>query len=638
MTPGDELKAGSASSERSQFRLLAERRFGPFFGVQFLGAFNDNVFKQALVILLAFETASYTTMSSDALQNLAQALFILPFLIFSATAGQIADKYEKSTLITITVALELVIMMLGAAGFFMKSLPVLLTALLLGGVQSTLFGPVKYAILPQQLKDTELVGGNALVETGTSIAVLLGMVYGGWLIAQSAWGIAAVAASTCAISVIAIALSRFIPKAPAADPELRISLNPLAETWRNLVHLTDRRTVFLSILGISWFWFYGAMLVTQFPNLTRNVLGGTEYVVTLLLVVFSIGVGAGSLLCERLSGHKIELGLVPFGSIGLTLFGIDLWWATASVAPHPPVGAMDFMRDAAHWRILADLALIGVFGGLYIVPLYALVQSRSDPASRSRTIAGNNILNAVFIIAAAALAIALFQLGLTIPQLILVTALLNAAVAIYIYTLVPEFLMRFMAWLLIHSVYRLQKRGIERIPDEGPALLVCNHVSYVDALVISAACRRPIRWVMDHRIFATPLLSFFFRTARAIPVAPARENPEVLERAYDAIAQALEAGELVGIFPEGALTRDGEIARFRGGVNRILERTPVPVIPMALSGLWESLFARHPGKLARVPWRLFPRIRVAVGDAVPATAAAPDALRATVAILRGEWR
>ncbi len=628
----------AGDGERSQFRLLAERRFGPFFGVQFLGAFNDNVFKQALVILLAYQTAAFTTLSSDALQNLAQALFILPFLLFSATAGQIADKYEKSTLITITVALELVIMMIGAAGFFMKSLPVLLAALFLGGVQSTLFGPVKYAILPQQLKDSELVGGNALVETGTSIAVLLGMVYGGWLIAQSGWGITAVTVSTCAISLAALVLSRFVPKASAADPELRITWNIARETWRNLVHLTDRRTVFLSILGISWFWFYGAMLVTQFPNLTRNVLFGNEHVVTLLLVVFSIGVGAGSLLCERLSGHKIELGLVSFGSIGLTLFGIDLWWATAGAAPHPPIDAATFMQDAANWRILADLALIGIFGGLYIVPLYALVQSRSDVASRSRTIAGNNILNALFIIAAALLAIVLFRLGLTIPQVILVTAILNAAVAVYIYTLVPEFLMRFMAWLTIHSVYRLQKTGLERIPEEGAALVVCNHVSYVDALVISAACRRPIRWVMDHRIFRIPLLSFFFRTARAIPIAPAREDPAVLERAYDAIAEALESGELVGLFPEGRLTTDGEIAQFRSGVNRIVARTPVPVIPMALSGLWDSLFARRPDKLRRVPWKLFPRVRVAVGDAVAPSAAAPDHLRAVVLDLRGDWR
>jgi 1-acyl-sn-glycerol-3-phosphate acyltransferase len=496
---------------------------------------------------------------------------------------------------------------------------------------------VKYAILPQQLKESELTGGNALVEAGTSLAVLAGMIYGGWVIAVSGWGITGVAVSTCAISAVAFVASRFIPTAPAADPHLRLRWNPVTETWRNVVHLTDRRTVFLSILGISWFWFYGAMLVTQFPNLARNVLSGSEQVVTVLLVVFSIGVGAGSLLCERLSGHKIELGLVPFGSLGLTVFGIDLWWATSAATPHAMVGGEAFVRDASNWRILADLALIGVFGGLYIVPLYALIQSRSDPASRSRTIAGNNIINALFIVAAALVAIVLFRVGLTIPQLILVTALLNAAVAAYIYTLVPEFLMRFMAWLLIHSVYRLEKTGLDRIPDEGPALIVCNHVSYVDALVISAACPRPIRWVMDYRIFNTPLLSFFFRTARAIPIAAARENPEILERAYEGIAEALSQGELVGIFPEGRLTRDGEIGEFRGGVNRILSRTPVTVVPIALSGLWDSLFARRPGRLTRAG-KLFPRVRIAVGDPLPPAAVVPNVLRATVAGLRGDWR
>jgi 1-acyl-sn-glycerol-3-phosphate acyltransferase len=626
-------------TEGSQFRLLGKRRFAPFFGVQFLGAFNDNVFKQALVIMLAYQTASFTAMSSDALQNLAQALFILPFLLFSATAGQIADKYEKSRLIGITVALELVIMALGAAGLFMKNLPVLLAALFLGGIQSTLFGPVKYAILPQHLKETELIGGNALVESGTSIAVLLGMVYGGWLIAQGRWGLAGVAFSTCAVSATALVLSRYIPQAPPADPGLRIRWIPITETWRNIQHLTERRTVFLSILGISWFWFYGSILVTQFPNLSRNVLHGNEHVVTLLLVVFSIGVGIGSLLCERLSGHKVEIGLVPFGSIGLTVFGIDLWWATSSVPfPQGALDALDFVRQPGHWRILADLALIGVFGGFYIVPLYALVQTRSDVASRSRTIAGNNILNALFMVAAAGLAIGLFHAGFSIPQLILATALLNAAVAVYIYTLVPEFLMRFMAWMLIHSVYRVKKTGLDNIPDDGPALIVCNHVSYVDALVISAACRRPIRWVMDYGIFRVPLLSFFFRTARAIPIAGARDNPEVLARAYDAIADALARGELVGIFPEGRLTSNGEIGEFRGGVSKIVARTPVPVVPMALSGLWQSLFARNAGKLKRAPTRLFPRVRVAVGAAVDAASVAPNALRQAVAALRGDWR
>ena len=611
-------------SERSQFRLLAERRFGPFFGVQFLGALNDNVFKQALVILLAYQTASFTSMSSDTLQNLAQALFILPFFLFSATAGQLADKYEKSRLITITVTLELGVMLLGAAGLFLRSLPLLLAALFLGGLQSALFGPVKYAILPQQLRSHELIGGNALVETGTSVAILAGMVVGGWMIVQPEWGVAGVATLTCTLSASGLVLSRFIPAAPAPDPGLVLNPNPLQETWRIVRFAAGNRTVFHSVLGISWFWLFGALLVTQFPNLVRNVLHGNEQVVTLLLVVFSIGIGVGSLLCERLSGHKVELGLVPFGSIGLTVFCVDLGFAAAA-------------STAPHWRVLTDLFLIGVFGGMYIVPLYALVQARSEPTHRSRVIAANNILNAIFIVAAALIAIGLLSAGLTIPQLFIVAALMNAAVAIYIYTLVPEFLMRFLVWGLIHSVYRLRKSGLERIPEEGPAIVVCNHVSYVDAMVINAAVRRPIRWVMDHHIFRIPVLSFFFRTARAIPIAPAKENPLLLEQAYERIAAELAAGELVGIFPEGKLTSDGEMNEFRGGVMRILERKPVPVVPMALSGLWQSLFARNRDKL-RHAGKLFPRIRLAVGEAISPLAVTPQGLHASVLAMRGEWK
>jgi 1-acyl-sn-glycerol-3-phosphate acyltransferase len=627
-------------AERSQFRLLAERRFGPFFGVQFLGAMNDNLFKQALVILLAYRTTSFTTLSSDTLQNLAQALFVLPFFLFSATAGQIADKYEKSALITVTVAIELGCMALGAVGLLTQNLTLLLLALFLGGMQSTLFGPVKYAILPQHLRETEIVGGNGLVEMGTSVAILAGMVYGGWMVTQAGWGVAGVALSAMAFSAAGIALSRLIPRAPAADPGLKINWNPLTETWRNLRFTSRNRTVFLSILGISWFWFYGSMFVTQFPNLSKNILQGDEHVVTLLLVVFSIGIGIGSLLCERLSGHKVEIGLVPFGSIGLTVFGIDLWHATAAHLPHGPVALGEFVRDPGHWRILADLALIGLFGGFYIVPLYALVQTRSDPSHRSRVIAGNNILNAVFMVAAAALAIGLFQLGFTIPQLILATALLNAAVALYIYTLVPEFLMRFIVWMLIHSVYRLQKSGLENVPDEGPAVIVCNHVSFVDALIIAAACRRPIRFVMDHDIFRLPLLSFVFRTGKAIPIASVKQDPETAERAFEEISRALRAGDLVAIFPEGRLTDTGELYPFRPGIARILERDPVPVVPMALQGLWGSFFSRKDGAAMSKPWRLRPfgRIGLAVGAPIAAAGATPEGLQSQVLELRGDWR
>jgi 1-acyl-sn-glycerol-3-phosphate acyltransferase len=516
----------------------------------------------------------------------------------------------------------------------------LLAALFLGGVQSTLFGPVKYAILPQHLKETEIVGGNGMVEMGTSVAILLGMVYGGWMVTQPGWGIAGVALSAMAISAAGIALSRFIPLAPAADPGLEINWNPVTETWRNLRFTSQNRTVWLSILGISWFWFYGAMFITQFPNLAKNVLAASEHVVTLLLVVFSIGIGVGSLLCERLSGRKVEIGLVPFGSIGLTLFGIDLWLAAETHAPHGLQSLAGFAGDASHWRMLADLFLIGLFGGFYIVPLYALIQTRSDPAHRSRIIAGNNILNAVFMVVAAAMAIGLFAAGLTIPQLILVTALLNAAIALYIYLLVPEFLMRFIVWLLVHSVYRLEKSGLERIPDEGAALIVANHVSFVDALVIAAACRRPVRFVMDHRIFSTPVLSFVFRTGKAIPIASAKEDPAMMERAFAEVARALREGDVVAIFPEGRITDHGEMYPFRPGLKRILEETPVPVVPMALRGLWGSFFSRKDGAAMSRPWRLrpFAKIGLTVGDLVPAAQAAPEVLQARVAELRGDWR
>ncbi|MDT3737321.1 MAG: MFS transporter [Denitratisoma sp.] len=621
-----------------QFGLLKERRFAPFFGVQFLGALNDNVFKQALVILLTYSTASYTTMSTDILQNLAQGLFVLPFFLFSATAGQLADKYEKSRLISITVAIELCCMALGAAGFFLHSLPLLFTALFLGGVQSALFGPVKYAILPQHLKESELVGGNGMVEMGTSVAILAGMMLGGWLVAQEGWGVTAAALVTMGISATGFLLSRFIPLAPAADPSLRINWNPFTETWRNFRFMRGNRTVFLSVLGISWFWFYGSIFLTQFPNLSKDILSGQESVVTLLLIVFSIGIGVGSLLCERLSGHKVEIGLVPFGSIGMTLFGIDLYFALAAHLQHEPMALAAFLHDAGHWRILADLFLIGLFGGFYIVPLYALIQIRSEPSHRSRIIAGNNILNALFMVAAAGIAIGLFAAGLTIPQLLLATALLNAVVALYIYRLVPEFLMRFIVWLLIHSVYRLKKEGLEHIPEEGAAVIVCNHVSFVDALVIMAASPRPIRFVMDHQIFKLPIINFVFREGRAIPIAPAKEDPALLDKAYDEVAKALEAGDLVGIFPEGRITDTGELYPFRKGITRIVERTPVPVVPMALKGLWGSFFSRKDGPAMTRPFRrgLFSKVSLCVAPAVAPAAATPEALQEIVANLRGD--
>jgi 1-acyl-sn-glycerol-3-phosphate acyltransferase len=612
---------------KNQFRLLSERRFGPFFLTQLLGAFNDNVYKNSLVILVAYHAATYSSLDPNVLTNAAAGVFILPFLLFSASAGQIADKFEKSAIIRVIKAIEIAIMVIGGAGLLLHNLPLLFLALFMLGLHSTFFGPVKYAILPQALSSAELIGGNGLVETGTFVAILAGTLIAGVLVALDN-GIGWVSAMILIVSVLGFLASLAIPKAPAAAASLTFDWNPFRETWSNLKFAKENRTVFLSLLGISWFWFYGAMFLSQFPNYSRAVLGGNEHVVTLLLALFSVGVAAGSLLCERLSGHKVEIGLVPFGSIGLSVFAVDLFFATPGSIAHADVGAWQFLVQPGAWRVALDLFLIGMFGGFYIVPLYALIQTRCPPSHRSRVIAANNILNALFMVVAAGLAVAALKAGVTIAQLLLMTGVLNAAVALYIYALVPEFLLRFIDWMLVHSIYRLETSGVENIPEEGPALLVCNHQSLADALVITAACRRPIRFVMYYAIFNVPGLRFIFRSMKAIPIAGAKEAPAVLEQAYDEIAAALADGQLVCIFPEGQLTLDGEIGPFRPGMVRILERTPVPVIPMALSGLWRSIFSRNRDK-----WKvatLFPAISLAVAPAHNPQSVTPEALQAAV--------
>lgn len=623
----------------SQFTLMSQRRFGPFFWTQFCGAFNDNLFKTALMVVLAYDALSWTTLAPSLLTNLLPGLFILPYVVLSASAGQFADKFEKAGLARAVKWLELVIMGVAALGWLNHTLWLLVAALIGMGIHSTLFGPVKYAYLPQHLKPDELIGGNGLIEMGTFVGILLGEILGALLVARPG-GVALVAGATVAVALLGLLTSYRIPTTPAAAPELVISRNPLAESVRNLAFSRRNRVVFLSMLGNSWFWFYGALILAQFPVYAKDWLHGDHGVFVLLLTVFSLGIGVGSLLCERLSGHKVEIGLVPFGSIGLSLFGIDLFFASNGYANTQLVGVASLLSQHGVPRILFDIAMIGLFGGFFIVPLFALIQTRCDPRHLSRTIAGMNILNALFMVAAAGVAIGLLTLGLTIPQLFLVTAILNALVALYIFSLVPEFLMRFLAWLLIHTIHRVKTIDTDRIPAEGAAVLVCNHVSYVDALVIVAASPRPIRFVMDHRIFNTPLLGWIFRTGKAIPIAPARENPWLMEKAFIDIAQALHEGDLVCIFPEGKLTHTGEMSEFKGGIAKILERSKVPVIPMALRGLWGHLLSRGADNIFERTFSagLRSRLALAVGEPVSPLEATPELLYQQVRALRGDWK
>lgn len=628
-----------------QFDLLKEARFAPFFWTQFAGAANDNIFKFAFTILVTFHAASFGGADPKTAAFLIGAVFIAPFVLFSATAGQLADKFERARLIRFVKTLEIGIMLVAASGFVSHSVSMLYAATFLMGVHSTLFGPVKYAYLPQHLKDHELTGGNGLVEMGTFVAILLGTMAGGALASIAGNGPVYVSALCVVVSLAGRVIAHWVPHSPAPDPALRINWNPLTETLANLKLARGNRAVFLSMLGISWLWFFGATFLTSFSPFAKNVLGGNANVVTLLLAVFSVGIGLGSLLCERMSGHKIEIGLVPFGSIGMTIFAADLYFATHAMQGDAMAGATGmgvgaFLATVAHWRVLADLFLLAMFGGFYSVPLYALIQTRCEPSHRARIIAANNILNALFMIASSLLAAAMLTAGFSIPHLFLATAVLNALVAIYIYTLVPEFLMRFLCWMLIHTVYRVRKSGLENIPETGPAILTCNHVSFVDALVIAAASPRPIRFVMDHNIFKIPVLSFVFRTGKAIPIAPAKEDIAMRDRAFQTAAQALKDGDLVGIFPEGRITDTGEMYPFRTGVMEILKRQPAPVVPLALCGLWGSFFSRKGGAAMTRPFRrgTFARIELKAAPEWPPQSVTPERLQRVTLELRGDWK
>ena len=622
----------------NQFALLTQRRFAPFFWTQFAGAANDNLFKFAFTVMVTYQlSVSWLPPSMAGL--VIGALFILPFLLFSATSGQLTDKVDKTRMIRFVKNLEIAIMVLAAWGFYAGSPLVLLGCTFLMGLHSTLFGPVKFAYMPQVLSERELTGGNGMVEMGTFVAILLGQVAGGLLVALPGVGPAYVAMACVGVALAGRAVAQFIPSVPATDPGLVINWNPFSETWRNLKLAHGNMVVFRSLLGISWMWFFGAVFLSQFPSFAKEVLHGNEQVASLLLVVFSVGIGIGSLLCEVLSRRHVEIGLVPLGAIGMSVFAIDLYFASRALPASPIMGLAAFLAQPAHWRVMADLLLLSLFAGLYSVPMYALIQMRSQPTHRARIIAANNILNALFMIASALLAGALLSAGFSVPQVFLFTGIANAVVAGYIFLLVPEYLLRFVAWVLSRCIYRFKVRGDAHIPATGAAILACNHVSFVDAVLLMAASPRPIYFVMDHRIFRVPVLGWLFRLAKAIPIAPQKEDAATYEAAFERAAQVLREGDLLAIFPEGGITRDGQLQPFKGGIMKIIERAraegvEAPVVPMALTNLWGSFFSRieQGGAMVR-PFRrgIWNRVGLNVGAPVASSAVQPEPLRAQVA-------
>lgn len=625
-------------ADGGQFSLLAQRKFLPLFLTQFLGAFNDNVFKSALSLLFVYG-GLVALESQDIVVNLAAALFILPFFLFSALAGQLADKYPKELLIRRIKICEILIAAFGAIAVFSGSVSLMLAVLFLLGLQSTFFGPLKFSILPQHLHESELIGGNAQIEMGTFVSILLGTLVGGVIAGQADSGF------LLTILIISVAVAgyfacRFIPHAPPADPDLVINWNLFGETKHLIGMAMEKQSIMLSILGISWFWLIGSVLLAQFPGLTERVLLGDTTVVTLILCVFTLSIAVGSLACEKLSGHHIEIGLVPFGALGIALAGLHMYFSIGNVAELVEGLAhrdwLGFLQGPGSVRLLLDFALIGFFGGMFIVPLYAFIQANTAEDRRARIIAVNNILNAVLMVLGSVFAIAMLKgADSGIPNLLLTIVLMHVAVTTFIFKQVPVFIMRFLVWGLSHTLYRVKHENLNLIPADGGALIVSNHVSYVDALLLAGAVRRPIRFIMFKPIYDIPVLNFIFRTGGAIPINKRDDDPEAYDNAFREIAAALEAGDLLAIFPEGKLTQDGEVDEFKAGVEKIIATTPVPVVPMALRGLWGSWFSPDKG-LFRGKMRPFSKVEVAASEPVnPAEVSASD-LRIRVLGLRGD--
>lgn len=617
-------------------QLLSKKKFGPLFWTLFFGAFNDNFLKNALIILITYKSLTVLGLPPSQMVALSGGIFILPFFLFSFLAGQLADKFEKSTMIRLTKWFEVVLMLVAAWGFYYEIYGLLVFVLLMMGLHSTFFGPLKYSILPQHLKKEELVLGNALVEMGTFVAILIGTISGGVLINIQPQGALLTGVGLVTAALVGLIASYFIPKAESYDKMLKISYSPLRPVSETFRIMQQTRSVFLSIMGISWFWLFGGSILSILPTYTKDVLGSNADVVTWFLALFTIGIGVGSILCEKLSFERLELGLVPLGSIGITIFTADLFFLDIP-ATHTAYSILELLKTTTGVRISFDLFMLAISSGFLTVPLYTLIQERSEPQYRSRIVAGNNFMNAMFMVVSALMISLFLYLEVSIPQMFLILAILNAFVSLYIYSVIPEFFIRFFVWILANLLYRLRVTGIENIPRESAALLICNHVSFVDWLIIAGGIQRPIRFVMDHNYAKTPFIKYLFRHAKVIPIAPRKEDANAMEKAFELVAKELKNGELVCIFPEGKITRDGNLNPFRPGVERIIKETPVPVIPMALLGLWGSLFSFKDGLFSKNTHRLWARVHLDISAAVPPEKVTATGLQQNVSnmILKG---
>ena len=589
----------------TQFSLLGVRRFLPLFITQALGAFNDNAFKNALVILITYDLAARTGIDGKTFITIAAGLFIAPFFLFSATAGQLADKYDKARLIRIIKLCEIGLMVLAAIGFYVENVYWLFTVLFLMATQSTFFGPLKYSILPQHLEQDELVGGNALIETATFLAILLGTLFGGLLVLSDAGSIV-VSGSLIALAAFGYVTSLRIPDAAPPSPDLKINRNPLTETIRIIRHAAGKRDVFLSILGISWFWFVGLVFLTQFPNYAKETLNADEQVANLFIATFSVGIGIGSLLCNKLLKGEISAKYVPLASIAITFFSIDLVFASNNAAGGAGtlVGVGEFLGHPANWRLLADMVLIAMCGGLYVVPLFAIVQSRSDAEHRSRTIASNNVINALFMVTATVAMVAMLQFGFSIPGIFLVVAIANAGVAVYICKLLPDETVKSIGRMLFRMLHRVEVKGWENYEAAGDrVVIVANHTSLLDAPVLGSFLPETPVFGINTQVADKWWVKPAYLMFDLLPLDPT--NPMAIR----ALVQRVKDGGKCVIFPEGRLTMTGGLMKVYEGPGAVADMADATILPIRIDGAQYSFFSRLRGVLRL---RFFPKITMTI--------------------------
>ena len=626
---------------KSALELLRSRSLLPLFLTQFGGTLNDYLFKSALLVLVAFQLTQ-DSIDASLINNLAFVLFIIPLLLISPLAGQLGDRVCKTRMIQKNKIAEIIISILAIFALFSESIQAMLSVLFLLGVQSAMFGPNKYALLPQLLAGTDLVKGNAIIASGTLVAILVGTILGSLFAAQSLpwlW-----VGGTCLLTATAGYLAaRRIPETEIGDAHLNVDWN-IGRQARILLALARRNSnVWLGIVGISWFWFSIASYLIQLPAWVRYSLGGTEVLVTILLSFFVLGIMVGSFWAARASGERAEIGMPPLALIGLGITGLLLTSVAADGSTQASFdshlsGAFQFLTTVAGFQSAALILLLGCFSGALALPFFVELQQSTRQENRARIIAINNVLNALFMLMSATLAIAILSVwGQSEAIFLQVIAFLNLLFGFYLSVVLIRRVLRYLARPLSQLMYSLDTREIEKLPETGAALVVCNHISYTDPIIIFGACRRPIRFLMDKTIMETNLLKSVFNGAGAIPLCSPLENKRAYFDALNTAITALKNEELVFIFPEGQLTRDGEIADFKRGLEKILEACPVQTYPMALRGLWGSFFSYEGGKvLSGFNWWPSRRpVTLLVGDALPPGESSAQRLYLEVANLRG---